>query len=100
MQHFQLVPNIAVDGDEFTSGFLGLDWLPSAQASADKRNYETGVLTILTGLIRTWTGWAVMTDIFGNPGYRYRNGQRHGDKVFAEHLYGSRRSGGSGREAR
>jgi hypothetical protein len=56
MQHFQLVPNIAVDGDEFTSGFLGLDWLPSAQASADKRNYETGVLTILTGLIRTWTG--------------------------------------------
>jgi hypothetical protein len=21
MQHFQLVPNIAVDGDEFTSGF-------------------------------------------------------------------------------
>ncbi len=25
------------------------------------------MLTILTGLIRTWTGWAVMTEIFGNP---------------------------------
>jgi hypothetical protein len=29
-----------------------LDWVPSAQASADTRNYETGVLTILTGLLR------------------------------------------------
>jgi hypothetical protein len=67
MQRFQLVPNIAVDGDEFTSGFLGLDWLPSAEASANKRNYETAVLTTLTGLIRTWTGWAVMTEIFGSP---------------------------------
>src|SRR6266853_1127061 len=67
MQRFQLVPSIAVDGDEFTSGFLGLDWLPSAEASANKRNYETAVLTILTGLMRTWTGWAVMTEIFGSP---------------------------------
>ena len=53
MQHFQLVPSIALDGAEFTSGFLGLDWLPSAQAAADKRNYETGVLMIVSGLIRT-----------------------------------------------
>jgi hypothetical protein len=28
-----------------------LDWLPSAQASAGKRNYESGVPTILAGLI-------------------------------------------------
>jgi hypothetical protein len=67
MQHFQLVPNIAVDGDEFTSGFMGLDWLPSGEATTNKRNYETGVLTILAGLIRTSTGWAVMTEIYGSP---------------------------------
>jgi hypothetical protein len=65
MQQFNLIPNIAVDGDEFTSGALGLDWFPSAAASASKRNYETGVLTMLTKLIRTWTGWAVMTEVFG-----------------------------------
>jgi len=39
MQHFQLVPNIAVDGDEFTSGFMGLDWLPAGEATTTKRNY-------------------------------------------------------------
>jgi hypothetical protein len=30
MQQFRAVPNLPVDGDEFTSGFLGLDWFPLA----------------------------------------------------------------------
>jgi hypothetical protein len=67
MQHFKSVPNIAVDGDEFTAGFLGLDWLPSAGALASKRKYESEVLAILIGLLRTWTGWAVMNEISGVP---------------------------------
>jgi hypothetical protein len=64
MQHFKPVPNIAVDGDEFTSGFLGLDWFPSGDAASHKRNFESGVLKLLDDLIKTWTGWAVMTDVF------------------------------------
>jgi hypothetical protein len=60
MQPFGLIPNIVVDGNELAPGAAPL---PAALTS--KTNYEAGVLTMLTGLIRTWTGWAVMTEVFG-----------------------------------
>jgi hypothetical protein len=43
MQSFKTVKNLQVDGDEFTSGILGLDWLPTAAAKASKSGYENGV---------------------------------------------------------
>jgi hypothetical protein len=64
LQKLQSIQNIIVDGDEFTAGALGLDWFPSAGASAAKRDYETGVMNILNKLLHTWTGWAVMMEIF------------------------------------
>lgn len=68
MQHYKKVPNISVDGGEFTSGILGLDWFPSSQASAQKSNYESGVVSILDKLLTRRTGWAVLTEIFYTKG--------------------------------
>lgn len=64
MQSFKAIPNIGVDGGEFTSGFLGLDWLPSASSSKLKSDHESGVLAILNRLLGKRTGWAVLTEIF------------------------------------
>jgi hypothetical protein len=60
MQQFSLIPNIVVDGDELAPGGS-----PSPAALTSKRDYEAGVMTMLTGLLHTWTGWAVMTEVFG-----------------------------------
>jgi hypothetical protein len=64
MQHFSECQNIEVDGDEYTSGFLGLHWFPSAGASADKRRYEADVLACLRRLARSYVGWCVINEVF------------------------------------
>jgi hypothetical protein len=64
MRAFSRRQNIKIDGDEFTSGFLGLDWIPSNDSSATKRRYETDVADTLDRLIRSWAGWAVINEIF------------------------------------
>jgi hypothetical protein len=64
MQKFGLIPNMLVDGDELAPVTPGGP-PPSAAALTSKTNYETGVVTMLTALLRTFTGWAVMTEVFG-----------------------------------
>ncbi len=64
MRTFSSCHNIRIDGDEYTSGFLGLDWFPSNAASAQKQRYETETLAALDRLANTWTGWAVITEVF------------------------------------
>jgi hypothetical protein len=64
MQPFNLIPNLLVDGNELAPVTPGGP-PPSPAALTAKTNYETGVIAILTGLIRTWTGWAVLTEVFG-----------------------------------
>lgn len=64
MLRFKSCENIIVDGDEFTSGFLGLDWLPSGAAKSKKVNYESAVIGTLTRLISKFSGWAVIVEIF------------------------------------
>jgi len=64
MQTFSSCHNIKIDGDEFTSGFLGLDWLPSNAATAQKQRYESDTVAALNRLANTWTGWAIVNEIF------------------------------------
>jgi hypothetical protein len=64
MRAFGACQNIIIDGDEFTSGFLGLDWLPSRAATLLKENYESGVSALLNRLIGKYTGWTVIIEIF------------------------------------
>jgi hypothetical protein len=61
---FSKCHNIKVDGDEYTAGFLGLDWFPSAGSSANKETYENDVISALNRIINTMTGWAVINEIF------------------------------------
>lgn len=64
MQTFSSCHNIKIDGDEYTSGFLGLDWFPSTAAASQKQRYETDIVAALDRLANTWSGWAVVTEIF------------------------------------
>lgn len=64
MRTFSAYHNIKVDGDEYTRGFAGLDWFPSKAASAQKERYETDIVAFLDRLADSWTGWAVLTEIF------------------------------------
>jgi hypothetical protein len=64
MRSFSSYHNIKIDGDEYTSGFLGLDWFPSTAAAAQKQRYETDIVASLERLADTWSGWAVLTEIF------------------------------------
>jgi Effector protein len=64
MRSFSSYHNIKIDGDEYTSGFLGLDWFPSTAAAAQKQRYETDIVASLERLADTWSGWAVFTEIF------------------------------------
>jgi hypothetical protein len=64
MQVFTKCHNIKIDGDEYTSGFLGLDWFPSAASAGQKHKYESDTLATLDRLTKTWTGWAVITEIY------------------------------------
>jgi hypothetical protein len=64
MQTFNQCANIEIDGDEHTSGFLGLHWFPSAGASATKEHYEADVLTSLKRLVGRYIGWCVINEIF------------------------------------
>lgn len=64
MLNFQDCNNITVDGDEFTSGFLGLDWFPSADSSANRRRYEYDVIITLRRIIQTFAGWSVINEVF------------------------------------
>lgn len=64
MRTFSSYHNIKIDGDEYTSGFLGLDWFPSTAAAAQKQRYETEIVASLDRLADTWSGWAVFTEIF------------------------------------
>jgi hypothetical protein len=64
MQVFTPCQNIVVDGDEFTSGFLGLDWFPSGGASSQKANYENETIRLLTDLMKKFTGWAIINEIY------------------------------------
>ena len=64
MQVFQACKNITISGDEFTSGFLGLHWFPSANSSANKSHYENDVVAGLTRLVKTYIGWCVINEIF------------------------------------
>jgi hypothetical protein len=56
--------NIKIDGDEFTSGILGLDWFPSSASAGQKAKYEYDVVAVLDKIIASWTGWAVIDEIF------------------------------------
>jgi hypothetical protein len=67
MRTFQPVPNIKVDGDEYTAGFLGLHWFPTAGPSANQQHYENDVLGALDRLMKTMSGWAVLNDIYYAP---------------------------------
>lgn len=71
MTPFARCPNIIVDGDEFVSGFLGLDWFPSKQASADRADYEKSVIDSLNRLLGRMAGWAVIVEIFNLPRKMY-----------------------------
>jgi hypothetical protein len=64
MQLFSKCNNIQILGDEFTSGFLGLHWFPSAGSSANKQHYENDVLAALNRLIKTYTGWCVINEVY------------------------------------
>ncbi|MGC2657904.1 MAG: M91 family zinc metallopeptidase [Bryobacteraceae bacterium] len=64
MRTYHDVPNIKIDGDEYTSGFLGLDWAPSKDAKIQKQRYETDINAALERLANTWTGWAIITEIY------------------------------------
>jgi len=64
MQTFSKCHNIKIDGDEFTSGFLGLDWFPSSSSAGQKHRYESDIQATLERLMKAWTGWAVITEIF------------------------------------
>ena len=64
MQTFTKCHNIRVDGGEYTAGFLGLDWFPSASTAGQKNRYEGDTLATLDRLMRSWTGWSVITEIF------------------------------------
>jgi hypothetical protein len=64
MRTFSSYHNIKIDGDEYTKGFLGLDWIPSPAASAQKQRYETEIVAALERLADTWAGWAALTEIF------------------------------------
>jgi hypothetical protein len=64
MRAFSRCQNIKIDGDEFTSGFLGLAWAPSHDASTKKQSYETDIANTLDRLMRSWAGWAVINEIF------------------------------------
>ena len=59
--------NIRIDGDEYTEGFLGLDWFPSAASEQKKTHFEQEVARILDTLGKAWVGWAVLTEIYNLP---------------------------------
>jgi hypothetical protein len=64
MRAFSRCQNIKIDGDEFTSGFLGLAWFPSHDSSSKKQGYEADISNTLDRLVRTWCGWSVINEIF------------------------------------
>ncbi|WP_376095293.1 hypothetical protein ACE7GA_02785 [Roseomonas sp. CCTCC AB2023176] len=66
MLSFKDCTNIRIAGDEYTSGFLGLHWLPSAGAAANQSRYEADVIAGLNRLMKTFTGWAVINEVFWN----------------------------------
>lgn len=63
MKSYSSVSNLFVNGDEFTEGFLGLDWFPSKSASQKKATYENETLKLLDKLEKTGTGWCVINEI-------------------------------------
>src|ERR1700678_4099067 len=64
MQTYSKCHNLKIDGGEYTTGLLGLDWFPSTGASARKQRYEMDIVKTLDRLAGSWTGWAVINEIF------------------------------------
>lgn len=64
MQDFESCRNIKIDGDEFTSGFLGLHWFPSAGSSANQQHYTNDVNAALKRLMQTFAGWAAINEVY------------------------------------
>jgi Effector protein len=57
--------NLKIDGEEYTSGILGLHWFPSAIASGNQAHYEREVTQNLDTILATQTGVAVLNGIGG-----------------------------------
>jgi Effector protein len=65
VRNFINCANIIVDGDEYLKGFLGLDWMPSDESKENARRYEEWVVFELNTIMKRWSGWAVISEIFG-----------------------------------
>jgi hypothetical protein len=64
MRIYNSCANIIIDGDVYTKGFLGLDWLPSEKSKANAQRYEEWVVFQLNLILKRWSGWSVMSEIF------------------------------------
>src|SRR5258708_39482231 len=67
MRDYTQCRNIRIDGDEYTEGFLGLDWFPSGTSSRKKDHFEVGVVRVLDLLRKTMVGWSVLIEIYYLP---------------------------------
>src|SRR5688572_5392360 len=67
MRTYRHYRNLRIDGDEYTSGFLGLDWFPSEESSRARQRYESGVERLLDRIRGTGTGLAVVSEIGRRP---------------------------------
>lgn len=57
--------NIGVDGSEFLKGFLGLDWLPSDEAKANMKRFETTVVQLVNEVTKPASGFWIVQEING-----------------------------------